>query len=727
MTYPKTDGPIIAPNRRGFMLGVAAAASGLAIGFRPSLATAQDADALNPLEVYVKIGSDDSVTVLSAHMDMGQGIYHGIATLVVEELGCRWDQIDVQGAAGNTKAYGNIPWGGFAQGTGGSTAMASSWERYRMAGATARAMLADAAALVWDISSETLVVEQGVVRDPATGNQLSFGELANEAATLPIPVDVTLKSPEDWQEIGVSATKRFDRASKTDGSAQFTADLQFDNMLTAVPIHPPQFGARLMAFHADEAKAMPGVVDVVPMPRGVSVVAKDTWTAIQARELVTTEWDNSDAETRGSDEILAQYRAQSEGKPTTWARADGDSTAAFYDAETTLEAIYEFPFLAHAALEPLNAVAERRDEGSVDIWGGHQAPDGYQQGIAGFLGIAPQNVRLHVMKTGGGFGRRAVPDGDIVLEAVATAQAIGWQAPVKMQWTREDDMAGGRYRPAIVHKIKAGLSNDGRLVAWDDHIVGQSINTGTPLEAALVHNGVDVTSVEGARSLPYGIPNVTIGLTTTDVAVPVLWWRSVGHTHTAFVNETFLDRLAEEAGKDPVAFRLEMLPPGSRHAVVLQEVAKISNWDQARPEGRYLGVALHESFGSVVAQVAEISVDGDGWPRVHHVWCAVDCGVAVNPDTIRAQLEGSIGFGLGAIFSEELTLSEGRVDQSNYDSYTPLRIDEMPEVTVSIVPSGNPPTGIGEPGVPPIGPAVANAYHAATGQRITTLPFTKSI
>jgi len=451
------------------------------------------------------------------------------------------------------------------------------------------------------------------------------------------------------------------------------------------------------------------------------------WAAIKGREAVTVVWDESKAEKRGSDELLASYRETAGKAPAAIARNDGDTTKAFAGADKVLEATYEFPYLAHAALEPLNAVAHMNADGVLEVWGGHQFPDVYHGTAAAIAGIPPEKVKLHVMKSGGSFGRRAVFDADVIVEAVAVAKAIGFKAPVKVQWTREDDMKGGRYRAAFVHKVKAGLDKDGKLIAWDDHIVGQSIMKGTIFEQGMVKAGVDATSVEGANNLPYEIPNQKIGLTTTDVGVPVLWWRSVGSTHTAYVAEVFLDELAEAAGKDPIAFRLSMLKPDDRHAVVLKLAADKAGWDKPLAAGRFRGVAVAESFGTVVAQIAEVSVDGSGGIKVERVVAAVDCGLTINPDQVRAQVEGGIGFGLGAIMDEAITLTAGAVDQTNYDAYHPLRIDAMPKVEVHILPSTNPPSGIGEPGVPPIGPAVANAVFKATGKRIRMLPFSKTM
>jgi isoquinoline 1-oxidoreductase beta subunit len=472
---------------------------------------------------------------------------------------------------------------------------------------------------------------------------------------------------------------------------------------------------------------MPGVVDVVAVPRGVAVVADNMWRALAAAETVKPQWDDSAAEKRGSAELFAQYKEIAKKPGAAVAEQAGDVDQAFASAAKVVEAVYEFPYLAHAALEPLNAVAAMNADGRLQVWGGHQMPDAYQAAAAAVDGITPDKVVMHVMKTGGGFGRRAVADADIITEAVSVAKALNWKAPVKVQWTRENDMRGGRYRPLYVHALKAGLDAQGKVVAWRNHIVGQSIMKGTPFEQRMLKNGIDPTSVEGSAHLPYALANKLIELTTTDVGVPVLWWRAVGSTHTAYAVETFIDELATAVGVDPVAYRLDMLRESPRHAAVLKLAADKAGWTTPVASGRHRGVALAESFGTVVAQVAEISVDAKGVPKVERVTCAVDCGVAVNPDMIRAQMEGGIGFGLGAILKSQLTLKGGVVQEGNFDGYEVLTIAEMPKVEVFIVPSANVPTGVGEPGVPPIGPAVANAYFAATRKRVRVLPFAKAL
>ena len=714
------------PSRRRFLRAGALAGAGLVVGWNlPAgrLTSALAAEAAgNPFEGYVRIAPDNTVTVLAAHMDMGQGIYIGTATLVAEELGADWSQMHVEGGSGNPKLYGNLMWGGAVQGTGGSTGLASSFDRYRQAGAVARAMLVAAAAADWGVPATEITVDKGTLTH-ASGKKATFGELAEKAAALSPPADVTLKEPGNWQYIGNAKLPRLDSVDKTTGRQQFTIDVRPRGTLTAMVVRPPLFGATVKSFDATAAKSVKGVVDVVQIPRGVAVVAENTWAAKKGREALKVEWDDSQAEKRGSAELMAEYKRLARDGKATGARDDGDPIAAFLAAAKVIEADFEFPYLAHAALEPLDAVAAKNGD-MIEIWGGHQMPDLYQAVAAEIAGVTPDKVKLHVMMTGGGFGRRAVPDADVVAEAVSTAKAIGWRAPVKVLWTREDDMTGGRYRPMYFHTMRAGLDATGKLTAWEHRIVGQSILKGTPFAAMVPAGGPDPTSVEGASTLPYAIPNMLVDLVTPDVGVPVLWWRSVGSTHTAYATEVFIDELARAAGKDPIEFRLAMLTDKPRHRAVLEKVRDAAGWGGEVPAGIGRGVAVAESFGTYVAQVADVRVDKNGI-KVERVVCAVDCGTAVNPDVIAAQIEGGIGFGLGAILKGEITLDAGRVVQTNFDGYEVLHIDEMPKVEVHIVASSEKPSGVGEPGVPPIGPAVANAVFAATGKRIRVLPMSK--
>jgi isoquinoline 1-oxidoreductase beta subunit len=533
---------------------------------------------------------------------------------------------------------------------------------------------------------------------------------------------VTLKDPKDFKLIG-KRVPRVDSKAKTDGSAQFTADFAAPGLLTALIARPPRFGATVKSVDATAARRVKGVTHVVRVPSGVAVVATGFWAARQGREALRVTWDESRAERRGSDDLYAAYRTLA-ARPGTPAKRVGDAAGALRGATKVIEAVYEFPYLAHAPMEPLDAVV-RIGADAVDLWAGSQAPTWDQQVVARIAGVPADRVRVHTLLAGGSFGRRATPDSDVAGEAAAVAKAVGGGKTVKVVWTREDDIRGGRYRPLYVHRLRAGLDARGTIVGWEHRIVGQSIGMGTAFEAALVKDGVDATSVEGAANLPYDIPNLTVELHTTKVGVPVLWWRSVGSTHTAYSTETFLDELAHAAGRDPLELRRALLGKHPRHRAALNLAAEKSGWGQALPAGRARGIAVHESFNSVVAQVAEVSRRPDGLPRVERVVCAVDCGTAINPDVVRAQMEGGIGYGLAAALWSEVTLVQGRVQQRNFDDYRPLRIDDMPAVEVHIVPSGAAPTGVGEPGLPPIAPAVANALFHLNGQRVRRLPFAR--
>jgi len=582
-------------------------------------------------------------------------------------------------------------------------------------------MLVAAAAAEWNVPAGELTVENGAVRHAGSSRQAGFGELAARAATLTPPADVTLKDPKTFRLIGRSQPlPRTDAAEKSRGTAIFTQDVQLDGMLTAVVAHPPRFGATVKRFDATRSKAVAGVVDVVQIPTGVAVLGKSFWAVKKGRDALQVEWDTSQAVKVGTPELTAQYLALA-GKPGKVARKDGNAEAALRRAARVVDATYEFPFLAHAALEPLNCVV-RIDRDGCEIWNGEQMQTGDQAAVAALLGLQPEQVAIHMLYAGGSFGRRANPKSDYVLEATSIAKAIDGRAPVKMVWTREDDMHAGWFRPAYVHRVRAGLDRNGKPVAWSQRIVGQSILTGTPMEALAVKDGIDFSSVEGVVDLPYTMPAMLVELHTTNPGIPVQWWRSVGHTHTGYATEVFMDELAAAARQDPVAFRRALLAGSPRHLGVLELAAERAGWGTPLPAGRARGVAVHKSFDSYVAEVAEVSLGPDGAVKVHRVTCAVDCGVAVNPDVIRAQMEGGIAYGLSAALYGEVTLDQGAVQQSNFHQYRVLRMPEMPAVDVHIVPSAEPPTGVGEPGVPPIGPAVANAVFALTGTPVRKLP-----
>jgi isoquinoline 1-oxidoreductase subunit beta len=709
------------PSRRRFLTSTALAGATLVLGLRLPARPAGAAEGDFAPNAFVRIAPDNTVTIIGKHLEMGQGAFTGLATILAEELDADWSQVRVEPAPADAERYNNLRWGPF-QGTGGSNAMANSWEQMRRAGATARAMLVEAAAREWGVPAAEITVERGVVRHAPSGRRATFGQLAPKAAALTPPAHVHLKDPKDFKLVG-QRLPRVDGAAKTDGTARFTLDFTLPGMLTALVARPPRFGATVTTFDATAARRVKGVRHVVQIPSGVAVVASSFWAARKGREALRVSWDERSAEMRGTEELYAAYRALA-ARPGTPARREGDVDDALRTAVRVLEAVYEFPYLAHAPMEPLDAVVRLSDDG-CDLWAGSQATTADQHAVARVVGLPPARVRVHTQLAGGSFGRRTTPDSDVATEAASVVKAIGGDVPVKLVWTREDDIQGGRYRPLYVHRLRAGLDGHGNVVAWEHRIVGQSIVAGTPLESVRVKDGVDVTSVEGAANLPYAVPNLAVDLHTTTVGVPVLWWRSVGSTHTAYSTETFLDELAHVAGRDPLELRLALLAKHPRHRAVLHLAADKAGWGQPLLPGRGRGLAVHESFDTVVAQVAEVSRRPDGLPRVERVVCAVDCGTAINPDIVRSQMEGSIGYGLAAALWSEITLVHGRVQERNFDGYRPLRIGEMPAVEVHIVPSAAPPTGAGEPGLPPIAPAVANAFFHLTGRPVRRLPFAR--
>lgn len=730
---------ILNVSRRSLLKG----AGGLALGifFAPLLRGMDALAAGGPLEpnAFVRIDLDGTVTVLAKHLEMGQGSYTGLATLLAEELDADWDKVRVEGAPADVKRYNNLAFGPM-QGTGGSTAMANSWEQMRNAGATAKAMLVAAAAQRWSVPVSEISVDKGVVSHAGSGRSAGFGDLVEAAASLPVPEQVQLKDPKDFKLIGKLELRRKDSTDKTDGSAIFTQDFKLPGMLVAMVAYPPRFGGVPRSVDSSKAKAVRDVVEVVEfrdLPHGrsgVAVLAKNTWAARQGRDALVIEWDESQAFTLGSEEILAQYRDDA-GKPGLPATSKGDTDAALAQAAKTVEADYEFPYLAHAAMEPMNCLVKLSSD-RCEIWNGEQFQTVDQTIISGYLGLTPEQVSLTQLYAGGSFGRRASSVSDYLLEAVAITKAArdkGVDAPVKMVWTREDDTRGGYFRPLYLHRVRIGLDQAGKLQAWHNRIVGQSIMTGTSMEPFMIKEGIDHTSVEGLANLSYAVRNLQVELSTpSNIKVPVLWWRSVGHTHTGYVAETMIDEAAVAAGQDPYAFRHALLESHPRHRGALELAAKQAGWDKplaagAEGEKRGRGIAVHESFGSFVAQVAEVTVKADGSYRLDRVVCAVDCGIAINPDVIKAQMEGGIGFALAAARHSAITLKEGRVEQSNFHDFQVLRMNEMPKVEVHIVPSAANPTGVGEPGVPPLAPALANALFAATGVRLRKLPFPAQI
>jgi isoquinoline 1-oxidoreductase beta subunit len=713
--------------RRAALKGVV----GLVIGFHLTL-RAHGQSGLRPSRTdgvsatfapnaFIRIGTDDLVTVLIKHIEFGQGPFTGLATLVAEELDADWAQMRAEHAPSNPALYKNFVLG--MQGTGGSSAIANSYDQMRKAGASARAMLVQAAANRWNVAPTEIVIERGMLRHAATMREGRFGQFAEAAARLPLPQDVPLKAPASFRLIGrEDAVKRLDVPAKTFGKAQFTIDNYEPGMLTVVVARPPRFGSKVAGFDAAAARSIPGVVDVKQLPTGIAVYAEGVWPALKGREALRITWNDAAAESRSSEQMIEEYRELAR-RPGMTAAARGDVEAALAKTGKVIEAEFVFPYLAHAPMEPLDGFLHWDGERARARFG-CQLQTGDHNMIASILGLPFERVEIDTMLAGGSFGRRGQADMHLAAELAQAAKAIGPGRPVKLMWTREDDIRGGYYRPLFLHRLRGAVSG-GKIVAWADSIVGQSILKGTPFES-IIKNGIDPYSVEGARDIPYDIADFRCELHTTDAAVPVLSWRSVGHTHTGYAVECFVDELLQAAGKDPVAGRLEMMSKSPRAAGVLRAVAALARWSGPRPvDKRARGVAVVECFGTLVAQIAEVSIDKGDSPRVHKVWCAVDCGVAVNPDVIRAQMQGGIGFGLGHVLFAEVTIEAGRPLQGNFDTYRSLRIDEMPETEVVIVPSAEKPTGVGEPGVPPIGPAVANAMARLGLERPRRLPMVR--
>ncbi|HEV7439531.1 MAG TPA: xanthine dehydrogenase family protein molybdopterin-binding subunit [Methylobacterium sp.] len=713
-------------SRRSFLGGAAAATGAIVIGFRLDLknpARAAGGPDLSTVKAmpnaFVRIAADDTVTVIIKHLDMGQGNTTGLAAILADELDADWAQVRTEFAPADAALYNNLLMGP-VQGTGGSTAIANSWFQLRKAGAAAREMLVAAASYQWKVPVSEIVVEKGVVRHAASQREARFGALAVSAATLPVPQEPRLKDPSQWRLIGTKVP-RLDSVAKTNGSAIYSLDIRRPGQVTALVAHPPRFGGTVKSVDDKATRAIPGVLDVVTIPSGVAVIAKDTWTARKGRDALVVTWDDSTAEARSSDTILAEYRETAK-RPGLVASERGDPEAGIKGAAKVLEAEFSFPYLAHAAMEPLNATIERAADGSYDVFAGCQLQTIEQAVVAAILGVTTDKVRLHTQWAGGSFGRRATPSADYLAEAAAIMKATGGKAPVHLVWTREDDMTGGYYRPTVFHKLRAGLDAKGAITGWQHVVVGKSIMIGSPFEAMIVKNGIDGTTVEGASDTPYALPAYRFEVHNAREGVPVLWWRSVGHTHTAQAMEVFIDELAHAAGVDPLAYRLSLLASAPRLSGVLKLAAEKANWNAAKPDkGRALGISGHESFGSYVAMVADVSVE-TGKIKVNRIVAAVDVGIAVTPDVIRAQVEGAVGFALSSVLRNRVTLKDGVVQERNFDTYEPTRMSEMPVVEVHIMPSQAAPSGIGEPGVPTLAPAISNAIYAATRQRLRSLP-----
>ncbi|MEI4469783.1 xanthine dehydrogenase family protein molybdopterin-binding subunit [Frigidibacter sp. MR17.24] len=716
--------------RRSF-LGQAAGALTISLVL-PSMSRAQELRRLTPAEIkevaatpnaFLRINADSSVMVICKHIEFGQGTSSGLAALAAEELDADWAQVRVESAPANAQLYANLNMG--QQGTGGSSGIANSFYQMRKAGAAARAMLVAAAAEAWGVPAAEITVEKGVIRHPASERSAGFGQFAEAASAQPFPEQPALKEPSQFTLIGTDL-QRLDAVAKSSGQTTYSIDVTREGLVHSAILHPPVFGARLTSLDDQAALKIADVLAIHEVPQGIAVIARTRHAALAGVAGLRAEWDHAGAETRSTDEMYRDY-ARAAQEPGADVETVGRGAQGLDAAVQVIEAEYRFPFLAHAPMEPMGAVADVTPE-RAEIFMASQLVTRDLTEITKVLGLPPEAITLNIMSAGGSFGRLGTPDAEFAAEVAGIAQAWG-KGPVKHLWTRENDLRAGRYRPMSLHRLRGGLDADGNIVGWDQVIAIQSFLDGTAFGGG-VRNGIDRSATEGGTGLPYAIANRHVGLHLMRNGVPANFWRSVGSSHNVYVVETFLDLLLAQSKKDPVQARLDLLAEDqSRLRAVLLKVAEMADWQGGVQRGdRALGVAMATCFRSHVAEIAEVSRGPDGLPRVHKVWAAIDCGLAINPDQIRSQIEGGIGFALGAALHDEVTLAEGGVvEQSNFDTYPSLRIHEMPEVEVAIIPSTVDPTGTGEPGVPPLAPAVANAWRALTGTPIQTLPFRRGV
>jgi len=707
-------------DRRNFLIGGTVIGAGLYLGIRLADSrfgkTAPTGASLQP-NAFVRIAPDDTVTVIIGKAEMGQGVYTGLAMVVAEELDVDPNRVRVE-MAGADPAF-NVP-GTPLQFTGGSMSTSSTYQPLREAGAKARAMLLAAAAQRWKVNAADLRTDDGKVLNGS--RSVTYGALADAASQLPEPETVTLKDPANFRYLG-KPQKRLDSPLKVDGSAKFGIDVRLPGMLFAVIARPPVVGAKLLKLDDAAARAVSGVVDVREIPAGVAVYASNTWAAKRGREALAVEWDDG---VNKSFSTASQRREYQRLMRTAGAVAGqrGDVRHALRSSVKTFDVEYELPYLAHSPMEPLNCLADVRADG-CDLWLGTQMQGPDRDAVAQSLGIDPSTVKVHTQFLGGGFGRRAQRFSEAAVDAAQASKAVG--KPVLLTATREDDVRGLSYRPFVMSRVRGGVDADGMPVAWYQTIASQGVLRGGWTDAFIPKGqAFDQSSTEGASDMIYEIPNLLVEAHDVVGPVPVLWWRSVGHSHTGFTVNVAIDELAALGGQDPLELRRKLLAGKPRHLAVLNAVADAAKWSEGAPSGRGRGVAIHDSFGSIVAEIAEVSVDADN-VRVHKVWCAIDCGFAVHPEGVKAQMESAINYGLTAALYGEITFTDGKVDQSNFHDYQILRINEAPEIHVTIVNSGERMGGAGEPGTPPIAPAVVNAIYAVTGKRIRKLPITKNL
>ena len=711
------------------------AGAGLTLGVRPSAVAAPasapaPADAAGLTQPFVRLAPSGEITVIVKHLDMGQGIATGLATILADAMDADWSRVRTEAAPFDPSRYKHLLFG--MQSTGGSTSVAYSWQQLREAGAVVRAMLLQAAAQRWSVPLQQLSTLRGQVLHGASGRRADYGELAHEAAQLPVPTGVL---PRPVAESGLLGRPRhrLDQADMLRGATRYGIDIQRPGQRIALIQRPPRFGATVASVDDRAARAVPGVRGVhvlAPGPAGsnagVVVVADHTWAAMQGRRLLQIQWHEQGAERRGTAELKAEFRRLAQAdEPGVDALVRGDAAAALAGAAQRHSADFELPYLAHQAMEPLAAVAEWTGgaSGQCQIWAASQNPSADHGAAVKLLGLAPSQIQLHVLPAGGSFGRRATFSADwisaLLQVLLAHRAAVGDEAPIKLMWTREDDLTGGFYRPMNLHRLRAGLDANGRLVALEHTIVAQSFLFGAPKPGVALRH--DPTVTEGHLAGRYDVPHARVRWVSPSVGVPVQMYRALGYNHTSFSKEVLMDELAALAGQDALAFRLAHLSGHPRQAAVLTLAARRAGWGGALPAGHALGLAVQEAYKTFVAQVAQVRIDA-GRVVVVRVVCVVDCGVVINPDIVRAQMEGGIAFGLSAALHGEITLEDGQVQQSNFHDAPVLRAHEMPAIDITLVASDEAPTGVGEPGSVPIMAAVANAVARLTGRPVRQLP-----
>ncbi len=699
-------------SRRTFIKTMTLAGGGLMLGFHLPISSkfAEASTKEQAINAFIRIAKDGDIAVMVPSSEMGQGIYTALPMIVAEELEADWTKVRPE-MAPLGKEFKNPAF--YMQSTGGSTSVKAWWQPLSQAGATAREMLIAAAAKKWGVAATECEAKNGMVLHKGSGKKLGYGDLVESASKLQAPKNPAMKPKDQYRLIGKSV-KRLDTPAKVDGSAVFGIDVRVPNMLYGSVKTSPVFGGEVASMNEAAAKALKGVKAVVPVPNGVVVVADSYWRAKKGVDALDIQFKDGKHANLSNESISKSFHQALENKGAI-AHAGGDVAANLKVAKKTIEVEYEVPFLAHATMEPQNCTAFVTQD-SCEIWSPTQGQDPAAFVISQLTGLPPEKIKINTTFLGGGFGRRF--EQDFLIHAVLASKAVG--QPVKVVWSREEDTQHDFYRPCSVSKFQIGLGTDGMPVAWNNRIVCPSILT--RVLPQYVKNGIDPTSVEGANELPYGIPHQHIDYVMKDTGIPVGFWRSVGSSHNAFYVESAIDEAAHASNQDPYQFRRKLLDSQPRFRTVLDMVAKNSGWGKSLPKGHFQGIALAKSFGSIVGEVAEISITPEGQVQVHRVVCVIDCGSVVNPDTVVAQMESGIVFGLTATLNGTITINKGRVIESNFHDYKMMRMAETPKIDVEIVQNTEAPGGVGEPGTPPVAPAITNAIFAATGYRIRKLP-----